>query len=195
MNLKVAVTVLFIAALGFGIVGCSYKCYENPYSFKCSTTMDNVLHAAVRHKCLPPVQTSTQVMCTSVQDPKNIVVTITLSNNYVIIANDWKSQVVKDKDAEDFKNNVEQYDKKIKVDYAYLTNVLENCTSLTKEQKKEQKEELNRLENELDEKLATIERLQKKHKFPTMEEYNAWVRAFGEKIQAETNRRIRQEWP
>ena len=58
MNSRFFVIALFIAALGFGIVGCeNFNRYEDPYNVKNPTmdmkmedVLDDVLHAAVSHK-------------------------------------------------------------------------------------------------------------------------------------------------
>ena len=190
MSFRVTVTVLFIAALGFGIVGCStYNRYDDPYRFGCGTartTMDDVLHAAVRHKCLPQVLTKTEVKCTSVKEPKNVVVIIKLDSEYathVEIANIWESK---------FKKENESYNK-ILGKYNALSKRIKDDKDLTRDQKDTMKDKKKSLEKDLDYQLNQIKQLQKTHKFPTMEEYNDWVHAFGEEIQVQIKRRTHQD--
>ena len=83
---------LFVAILGIGIAGCSSDKYDYrkiPYSIAYSlkddkSAMDAVLVAAVRHKCLPQVEKSDKVKCTS-SVRKHIVVIVKLDPGNITI--------------------------------------------------------------------------------------------------------------
>ena len=88
MKSKVIVAVLAVAALTLGIAGCRsddidyrYAPYKINYLSNDTAAMDDVLKAAVRHKCLPQVDNN--VTCTSVQN--DIAVKVRLNKPTLII--------------------------------------------------------------------------------------------------------------
>ncbi len=217
MNSRFFVIALFIAALGFGIVGCeNFNRYEDPYNVKCNPPMDmkmedvldEVLHAAVRHKCLPEVLTVSDKMCTvrctSINDTTNLVVMVTWTNNpkSITIAKYWKKYL--ELGGSKYKNysreNWQEY-----ADFETIKNSYNNSVAkydgLKNQQRidnklprnlrsgKDFKKELEKAEDDREKALERIKRFQKKHpRYPTKEEYNEWVEAFGEEIKAQLNR-------
>ena len=90
MKTKVIAAVFAIMALALGITGCRsddtdfrYSPYKINYLSNDTVVMDDVLKAAVRHKCLPQVEDDSNVTCTSVQN--GIVVKVRLNRPTLII--------------------------------------------------------------------------------------------------------------
>lgn len=191
MNLRVIVYVLFIAALGGSIVGCRHICYEDPHPFFVKDiTMDDVLHAAVRHKCLPQLLVDdTKVKCTSVQNPEKMLVEITLTE---IKTNNTIQVQVEITNVSRFKTEIENYNKKVKEhdkkEKKY--DELKKSKNLTEDQKKMKKEALDALDNELDALSNELDALKETitKEFPDTEKYNDWIRAFENEIRATTKR-------
>ena len=218
MNSKIIVIALFIAALAFGIVGCeNFNRYQDPYTFTCGTAMDmedvldDVLHAAVRHKCIPEVLTASDEMCTvrctSVTDTNNLVVIVTLTNNpsyfstkSITIAKYWKKYLeLRGSKGKNNRVNWQEY-----ADFEKIKNSYNNSVSTydcLKNQQKDNtlprdsisgrdfKKELEIAEKNREKALEEIKNFQRKHpRYPTKEEYNEWVEAFGEEIRAQLQR-------
>ena len=92
MNSRIVVAILAIAILVSNIAGCrstqeDYRIKAYPIVFlpkDGTSTMDAVLAAAVRHKCLPQLLNENEAKCTS-SERKDIVVTVkVLSDNNMI---------------------------------------------------------------------------------------------------------------
>ena len=90
MKPNVSVAAFAVTALALGIVGCRsddidyrYSPYKINYLSNDASAMDDVLKAAVRHKCLPQVEDDSNVTCSSVR--QDIVVKVKLNRPTLII--------------------------------------------------------------------------------------------------------------
>ena len=91
MKPKVTAAVFVVTAVTLGITVCrsddtDYRnspYYQINYLSNDESMMDDILKAAVRHKCLPQVEDDSNVTCTSVQN--DIVVKVRLNRPTLII--------------------------------------------------------------------------------------------------------------
>ena len=117
MKSKVITALLVVAALALGIIGCRsndtdyrYSPYQINYLSSDESVMDDVLKAAVRHKCLPQVVDDCNVTCTSVQN--GIVVKVRLNRPTLIIQP--KKDLAKKIDKDEYNEWVEGFGQEIR---------------------------------------------------------------------------------
>ena len=127
MNSKIFAVALSLSVVALGIAGChssdvDYR--KEPYVITVQPsegdfTMETVLAAAVRHKCLPQVETDSEFKCTS-STRKAIVVKVKLShaNNTITIDTDEKRKIEKSITQDEYNEWVEDFEKEIKTQLA-----------------------------------------------------------------------------
>ena len=122
MNSRIIVAMLAIAMLVSNIAGCrsnkeDYRIQAYPIVFLPKAgkpAMDAVLAAAVRHKCLPQLETENEVKCTS-SVQKDIVVKVKVSSADNLITIDTMQKRMMGKISKDEYNEwVEAFGEEIK---------------------------------------------------------------------------------
>ena len=131
------------------------------------------------------------VRCNRIKDTNNLVVMVTWTNNTEItIAKYWKKYLELGGSKEywreyaNFEDIKNRYNNSV-AKYEYLKDQQRD----NKLPRNLIKKELEKAENDREKALERIKKFQKKHpRYPTKEEYNEWVEAFGEEIKAQLNR-------